>query len=46
MMKRRERRAPGEHHAGNQHLVSDIQRPDFFFGEGNESLVMAIFFHV
>jgi hypothetical protein len=25
---------PGEHDAGNQHLVADFQRPDFFFGEG------------
>ena len=24
----------GEHDAGNQHLVADFQRPDFFFGEG------------
>jgi hypothetical protein len=29
MMKRRERRAPGEHDAGNQHLIADFQRPDF-----------------
>src|SRR5208282_906960 len=24
---------PGEHYAGNQHLVADFQRPDFFFGK-------------
>ena len=24
---------PGEHDAGNQHLVANLQRPDFFFGE-------------
>jgi hypothetical protein len=24
----------GEHDAGNQNLVADFQRPDFFFGEG------------
>ena len=29
-----DRVAPGEHDAGNQHLVADFQRPDFFFGEG------------
>ena len=34
MMKQRERRAPGEPDAGNQHLVADLQRPDFLFGEG------------
>jgi len=26
--------APGEHDAGNQNLVADFQRPDFFYGEG------------
>ncbi len=26
--------APGEHDAGNKHLVTDFQRPDIFFGEG------------
>jgi hypothetical protein len=25
--------APGEHDAGNQNLVADFQRTDFFFGE-------------
>ena len=28
-----DRVAPGEHDAGNQHLVADFQRPDFVFGE-------------
>ena len=28
----------GEHDAGNQHLVADFQRPDFFFGEGKGKL--------
>jgi hypothetical protein len=25
---------PGDHDAGNQNLVADFQRADFFFGEG------------
>ena len=28
------RAAPGEHDAGNQNLIADFQRADFFFGEG------------
>jgi len=32
-LKRRERRAPGVNDAGNQNLVADFQRADFFFGE-------------
>ena len=28
-----DRVAPGVNDAGNQHLVADFQRPDFFFGE-------------
>jgi hypothetical protein len=32
-LKRRERHAPGEPDAGNQNLVADFQRADFFFGE-------------
>lgn len=28
------RSAPGEHEAGNQNLVANLQRPDAFFGEG------------
>jgi hypothetical protein len=35
MLKRRERRAPGEPDAGNQNLVAGFQRADFFFGELN-----------
>ena len=26
--------APGEHDAGDQHLVADLERADFFLGEG------------
>ena len=29
-----DRVASGEHNAGNQNLIADFQRPDFFFGEG------------
>ena len=31
----------GVNDTGNQHLVADFQRPDFFFGEWKLNLVMA-----
>jgi hypothetical protein len=38
-----DRVAPGEHDAGNQNLVADFQRADFFLGEGETKFVMGVF---